>query len=202
MTGRKGSRKDSRKDNGREFDIILYGATGFVGKLTAEYLAEAAPPARIALAGRSPEKLTAVRSALGEAAKSWPILSADAAKPSTLEAMAASTRVVVTTVGPYSKYGLPLVETSVDVLRVNTNLTIVSPTDVSSSRLQRPDQGPQQSSFPLTVVANNRGPLSMLDFDFYISSHDVIGIANRQFLHPHGWTLTRCDNWSADRCRR
>ena len=110
MTGRKGSRKDSRKDNGREFDIVVYGATGFVGKLTAEYLAGAAPTARIALAGRSPEKLTAVRSALGEAAKSWPILTVDAAKPSTLEAMAASTRVVVTTVGPYSKYGLPVVE--------------------------------------------------------------------------------------------
>ena len=51
-------------ENGREFDIVVYGATGFVSRLTAEYLAKAAPTARIALAGRSPEKLTAVRSAL------------------------------------------------------------------------------------------------------------------------------------------
>ena len=62
----------------REFDIVLYGATGFVGKLTAEYLAKAGGNARIALAGRSPEKLAAVRATLGEAAQAWPILTVDA----------------------------------------------------------------------------------------------------------------------------
>lgn len=93
----------------REFDIVLYGATGFVGKLTAEYLARAGGGARIALAGRSPEKLLAVRETLGEAAQSWPILTADASSPSSLNDMATRTRVVVTTVGPYSRYGLPLV---------------------------------------------------------------------------------------------
>ncbi len=51
----------------REFDIVLYGATGFVGKLTAEYLAKAGGDARIALAGRSPDKLLAVRESLGDA---------------------------------------------------------------------------------------------------------------------------------------
>ena len=65
--------------------------------------------ARIALAGRSPEKLLAVRETLGEVAQSWPILTADAASPSSLNDMAARTRVVITTVGPYSRYGLPLV---------------------------------------------------------------------------------------------
>ena len=94
---------------GREFDIVVYGATGFVGRLTAEYLARAGGPARIALAGRSSAKLEAVRATLGEAAQSWPILTVDADRPSTLDDMAARTRVVVTTVGPYSKYGLPLV---------------------------------------------------------------------------------------------
>ncbi|ORW27395.1 enoyl-ACP reductase [Mycobacterium paraense] len=93
----------------REFDIVLYGATGFVGKLTAEYLARAGSGARIALAGRSPDRLRAVRDTLGDAAQDWPVLVADAAKPSTLDEMAARTRVVVTTVGPYSRYGLPLV---------------------------------------------------------------------------------------------
>ena len=93
----------------REFDIVVYGATGFVGKLTAEYLAKAGGRARIALAGRSPEKLAAVRATLGEAARDWPIVAADASSPSSLEAMAARTRVVLTTVGPYSRYGLPLV---------------------------------------------------------------------------------------------
>jgi short subunit dehydrogenase-like uncharacterized protein len=93
----------------REFDVVLYGATGFVGKLTAEYLARAGGDARIALAGRSAERLLAVRETLGAAAQDWPLISADASAPSTLNAMAARTRVVVTTVGPYAKYGLPLV---------------------------------------------------------------------------------------------
>ena len=93
----------------REFDIVLYGATGFAGKLTAEYLARAGGDARIALAGRSQDKLRAVRDTLGEKAQSWPLIAADASQPSTLNAMAEQTRVVVTTVGPYLKYGLPLV---------------------------------------------------------------------------------------------
>src|SRR6516225_11923357 len=63
----------------REFDIVLYGATGFVGKLTAEYLARAGVGARIALAGRSPDRLRAVRDTLGESARDWPVLAADAA---------------------------------------------------------------------------------------------------------------------------
>ncbi|HEY0225835.1 MAG TPA: saccharopine dehydrogenase NADP-binding domain-containing protein [Mycobacterium sp.] len=93
----------------REFDIVLYGATGFVGKLTAEYLARAGAGARIALAGRSTERLLAVRDALGAGAQAWPVLAADAASPSSLNEMAARTQVVVTTVGPYNRYGLPLV---------------------------------------------------------------------------------------------
>lgn len=93
----------------RELDIVLYGATGFVGKLTAQYLAGAGAGARIALAGRSAERLLAVRDSLGEGAQSWPLITADAGEPSTLQAMAARTQVVVTTVGPYARYGLPLV---------------------------------------------------------------------------------------------
>jgi short subunit dehydrogenase-like uncharacterized protein len=93
----------------REFDIVLYGATGFAGKLTAEYLAKAGGDARIALAGRSHDKLLAVRETLGERAQSWPLIVADASQRSTLNAMAAQTQVVVTTVGPYAKHGLPLV---------------------------------------------------------------------------------------------
>jgi len=92
----------------RSFDIVLFGATGFVGKLSAEYLARAGAGARIALAGRSPDRLLAVRETLPEPAQSWPVLTADAESPSTLHEMAARTQVVVTTVGPYTRYGLPL----------------------------------------------------------------------------------------------
>ena len=93
----------------REFDIVLYGATGFVGKLTAQYLARAGGQARIALAGRSTERLLAVREDLGESAQSWQLIAADASQPSTLNDIAARTQVVVTTVGPYTRYGMPLV---------------------------------------------------------------------------------------------
>lgn len=93
----------------REFDIVLYGATGFSGELTAEYLARRRSKARIALAGRSRERLRAVREMLGPTAQDWPLIVADASEPSTLEAMATRAQVVLTTVGPYTRYGLPLV---------------------------------------------------------------------------------------------
>lgn len=93
----------------REFDIVLYGATGFVGKLTAQYLAQHAGAARIALAGRTMDKLAVVRDSLGAAGKDWGLIQADASSQQSLDAMAARTQVVVTTVGPYLKYGLPLV---------------------------------------------------------------------------------------------
>ena len=98
---------DAQSD--REYDIVLYGATGFVGKLTAIYLAEVGAGVRIALAGRSADRLLAVRESLPPAAQDWPLIVADATQPSTLNALAASTRVVITTVGPYLRYGLPLV---------------------------------------------------------------------------------------------
>ncbi|MFD6350583.1 saccharopine dehydrogenase family protein [Nocardia tengchongensis] len=95
----------------REFDIALFGATGFVGKLTAQYLIEAAPAgARIALAGRSLEKLFAVRAELGPRAADWPLVQADSTDQASLDALAARTKVVVSTVGPYLRYGYPLVQ--------------------------------------------------------------------------------------------
>lgn len=83
----------------REFDIVLYGATGFSGKLTAEHLAHSGSTARIALAGRSSERLRGVRMMLGPNAADWPLILADASQPLTLEAMAARAQVVLTTVG-------------------------------------------------------------------------------------------------------
>jgi short subunit dehydrogenase-like uncharacterized protein len=95
--------------NSREFDVVVFGATGFVGVLTAKYLAEHAPDGtRIALAGRNEGKLEQMRAALPAAAHDWPIIVADADSPASLDAMAARTRVVCTTVGPYLKYGEPL----------------------------------------------------------------------------------------------
>ncbi|WP_030526320.1 saccharopine dehydrogenase family protein [Phycicoccus jejuensis] len=93
----------------RELDIVLFGATGFVGRLTARHLAEHAPaPVRIALAGRSRERLEAVRRDLPGAAADWPLVVLDALDEAAVADLAARTRVVVTTVGPYAKFGMPL----------------------------------------------------------------------------------------------
>ena len=98
-------------DTTREHDIVLHGATGFVGALVAAYLAEAAPAGvRIALSGRSRDKLERTRAELPSVARGWDLVVADAADPTALAAVAGSTRVVVSTVGPYTAYGLPLVE--------------------------------------------------------------------------------------------
>ena len=101
---------ESSPKSEREFDLVLFGASSFVGELTAAYLAENVPDGfRVALAGRSPEKLEKTRSALPGGASEWPILLADSHDDESLAAMAKSTRVLVTTVGPYAKYGLPVV---------------------------------------------------------------------------------------------
>ncbi|HEX8121793.1 MAG TPA: saccharopine dehydrogenase NADP-binding domain-containing protein [Solirubrobacteraceae bacterium] len=89
-------------------DIAVFGATGFVGKLTAEYLAKHAQDGvSIALAGRSQEKLERVRADLGV---DWPLIAGDSSDPAAMKTLAESAKVVATTVGPYAKYGLPLVE--------------------------------------------------------------------------------------------
>ncbi len=95
-------------DSTREHDIVVYGATGFAGALTAKYLAEHAPAdARIALGGRSKTKLEQTRAQLGV---EWPLVIADSQDSHAVMALASSARVVATTVGPYFKYGKPLVE--------------------------------------------------------------------------------------------
>ncbi len=94
-----------------ELDVVVFGATGFVGRLVAGYLAGHAPGGvRIGLAGRSARRLADVRAGLGAAASAWPVLVADSADPVSLAALARAARVVVTTVGPYRTHGLGLVE--------------------------------------------------------------------------------------------
>ena len=94
----------------RDLDLVLFGATGFVGRLTAQHLARSAPPGtRIGLGGRSRERLAAVRDGLGPVATDWPLLVADTSDEASLRTLAEATSVVASTVGPYARYGLPLV---------------------------------------------------------------------------------------------
>jgi short subunit dehydrogenase-like uncharacterized protein len=95
----------------RDLDVVLYGATGFVGRLAARYLAEHAPEgARIGLGGRTEAKLAQLRSELGPRAADWPLLVADSQDAAALAAIAQRARAVATTVGPYQRYGFPLVQ--------------------------------------------------------------------------------------------
>ena len=95
----------------RDLDVVLFGATGFVGKLTTEYLARAAPgEARIGIAGRSRAKLERVRDELGARGADWPLIVADCADGAALAELATRTTAVATTVGPYRRYGVALVE--------------------------------------------------------------------------------------------
>ncbi len=102
----------------RDFDIVLFGATGFTGRLTAEYLARHAPDGlRWALAGRNRDKLEEVRNHLATisgSAADLELLHADVTDPTSLVQVAERARVVITTVGPYLAYGEPLVAACAD----------------------------------------------------------------------------------------
>lgn len=93
----------------RDFDVIVWGATGFTGRLVAEYLVRAYPGrGRWAMAGRSRAKLEEVRDLI-DAPADLPLVVADADDPASLKAMVERTAVVLTTVGPYQLYGSALV---------------------------------------------------------------------------------------------
>lgn len=98
----------------RDLDVVIYGATGYTGRLVAEVMSKqtgaggASGDVRWAMAGRSREKLEAVREEIGALAET-PLIVADANDPEALAAMVESTKVVCTTVGPYQLYGEPVV---------------------------------------------------------------------------------------------
>lgn len=98
-------------ENAKAYDITLYGATGFVGRLTAAHLA---PRCRelgleLAIAGRNREKLATFARELSDTLEVG-ILVASSEEPASLEAMAAASRVICSTVGPYARLGTPVVE--------------------------------------------------------------------------------------------
>ena len=96
----------------RQFDLALFGATGFTGGLTARYLAEHGPAGlRWALVGRNEGKLAAARASLeglGDGVPAPELMVADAADPAALARVAEAAKVVITTVGPYALYGEPV----------------------------------------------------------------------------------------------
>lgn len=102
----------------RQYDLVVWGATGVAGHLVAEHLTERYSPESLSLAlgGRNEERLRSVETDLVDENDDWedlPIVLGDATDPASLRDLARSTRVVCTTVGPYTEYGTPLVEACV-----------------------------------------------------------------------------------------
>ena len=94
----------------RAYDLVLFGATGFTGGLTADYLATHAPAdLRWAVAGRNSQRLAQVADRLAGLGAFVGTVTADSTDPASLQALTESTRLVATTVGPYQQYGAPLV---------------------------------------------------------------------------------------------
>jgi short subunit dehydrogenase-like uncharacterized protein len=105
----------------REYDVLMFGCTGFTGALTAEYLAANAPAStRWALAGRNMGKLEQLREKLGV---DVPLVKADVTDEKSIGEAAAASRVVITTVGPYIEYGEPLVKACAEHGTDYTDLT-------------------------------------------------------------------------------
>ena len=103
--------------NNREFDVIVWGATGFTGALVAEYLRDqygVGGDLSWAIAGRNPGKLAQLKDGLGESCGALPMLQADSHDLESLNEMAARTTVVITTVGPYALHGADLVAACVE----------------------------------------------------------------------------------------
>jgi len=107
-----GGMNNSKSKNERDFHLIVWGASGFTGRLVAEYLLGqygVSGELRWAMAGRNQAKLETVRDGLGEGSDTVPILLADSHDPDSLDTLVSQTRVVCSTVGPFAKHGSELV---------------------------------------------------------------------------------------------
>jgi len=103
---------DAPLGSSERFDLVLFGATGFTGRLVAEYLVSKRPMLRWAIAGRSRDKLERLRgelAGLDPAAADLPIVVGDGLDPASVDALVRRTRVLCTTVGPYARYGRAIV---------------------------------------------------------------------------------------------
>ena len=99
---------DMNENTQRDFDIVVYGATGFTGALVAEYLHENHRALSWAIAGRSQTKLDELKSTIN--APDLATIVADSSREDDMARLAAATKVIISTVGPYARFGTPLVE--------------------------------------------------------------------------------------------
>ena len=108
---------ESSNTRKREFEVVVWGATGFTGRLVAGYLAEhygVGKDLRWAIGGRSESRLKEIRASLGKAAAKLPMIVADSHDAESLKELVKRTAVVCSTVGPFAKYGSELVAACAD----------------------------------------------------------------------------------------
>ncbi|MCS5586979.1 MAG: saccharopine dehydrogenase NADP-binding domain-containing protein [Porticoccaceae bacterium] len=101
----------------KTFDILLFGATSFVGQIVTKCLFDEiglSQDIKWAIAGRSETKLRALKATLGDAAKDLPVIVADSSDSDSLNAMCRQSRVILSTIGPYALYGEPLIKACVE----------------------------------------------------------------------------------------
>ena len=95
----------------RDYDVVLYGASGFTGRQTVAYFAAHAPPSlRWAIAGRDGQRLQRVCEQVGSPMRVEDVLVADSGDQAAVDAVVRRTRVLLTTAGPFSRYGTPVVD--------------------------------------------------------------------------------------------
>lgn len=109
----------------RQYDVVLYGASGFTGRQTVQYFARNTRPSEVrwAIAGRNRQSLEAARQQAGESARSVDILVADAQDQQAVDAIVSKTRVLLTTAGPFSLYGSKIVDACVRFKTHYTDIT-------------------------------------------------------------------------------
>ncbi len=103
------------KQNEKKYDLIIWGASGFTGRLVAEYLIGKygiSDDLKWAVAARNQSKLETVMAEIG--AEKVPMVIADSHDVASLNAMASQTKVICTTIGPYAKYGSELVAACIE----------------------------------------------------------------------------------------
>ena len=109
----------------RQYDVVLYGASGFTGRQTVQYFARNTRPPEVcwAIAGRNRQALEAAREQAGENARLVDILVADAQDQQAVDAIVSKTRVLLTTAGPFSLYGRKIVDACV---RYKTHYVVIT----------------------------------------------------------------------------
>jgi short subunit dehydrogenase-like uncharacterized protein len=165
----------------RTFDLILYGATGFTGKLVAGYLAERQHGLRWAIAGRDREKLAHLAKAIGQ--PDLPQLVADSQEQTALDEMAAMTRLVISTAGPYHLHGMPIASACA---RLGTDYVNISGEPLFAHDLIRDYQGIAEESGARLMISAGFDSIPA-ELGVWLLQDHAITTSGKPLRHVSNW---------------